>query len=220
MIRHRAKQHLPTVMLTLISIIQALALEVFWNRFMEAGFLWRPHPFQIAGWLQAAVVLLTIVTLWVYYVNMVLRFTWVPDIVDSVAPFIIGIGEFALIESMGPDSVLAWYLIAASMYLLVTYFSGLTFQKARREPENRWFFTGTGKVYALYGPQFVAAGLTLTFAALTLIVGIDSVAAIICCLLLVGLSVVQLIMQERYWRIALRMSDEHAAAPAEQGDDG
>jgi hypothetical protein len=37
--RSRAKTHFPSVLLTLISIIQALALELMWSKIVESDFL-------------------------------------------------------------------------------------------------------------------------------------------------------------------------------------
>jgi len=40
-IRARAQAQFPGVLLTLISIIQALALELMWSKIMENPFLWQ-----------------------------------------------------------------------------------------------------------------------------------------------------------------------------------
>ena len=36
----RAKELLPAVILTILSMIQALALELFWTRFAASDYLW------------------------------------------------------------------------------------------------------------------------------------------------------------------------------------
>ena len=45
----RAQAHFPTVLLTLISIIQALALELLWAKIMKSEFLWTFNRDAILG---------------------------------------------------------------------------------------------------------------------------------------------------------------------------
>jgi hypothetical protein len=42
-IRERAKEHFPSVLLTFLSIIQALAVELWWSSMQEADYLWQPE---------------------------------------------------------------------------------------------------------------------------------------------------------------------------------
>ena len=96
----RAKDLLPTIILTILSMIQALALELFWSRIEDSLFLWQGGLDAIIGWLQLLVMLAGILLIWVFYVSFVLRFTWLPSMEDTLIPFLIGLLEFAMIDLM------------------------------------------------------------------------------------------------------------------------
>ncbi len=46
----RAKDLLPAIILTILSMIQALALELFWSKIQDSGFLWQGGMDAIVGW--------------------------------------------------------------------------------------------------------------------------------------------------------------------------
>ena len=96
----RAKDLLPSIILTILSMIQALALELFWSRIEDSVFLWQGGLDAVVGWLQLSVMLVGILLIWVFYVSFVLRFTWLPSLEDTLIPFLIGLLEFAMIDLM------------------------------------------------------------------------------------------------------------------------
>ena len=49
-IRQRAHEHFPAVLLTLISIIQALALELLWGKITGTESLWQADMVALVGW--------------------------------------------------------------------------------------------------------------------------------------------------------------------------
>ncbi len=55
--RARAQTQFPTVLLTLISIIQALALELMWSKIAESDFLWTLDINAIIAWGMLSVTL-------------------------------------------------------------------------------------------------------------------------------------------------------------------
>ena len=116
MIRNRATDLFPSVLLTVLSMIQALALELLWTRMRESPYLWSGGWDALLGWSQVAAMLLGFLVVWLFYVSTVMRFRWLPSLQDSVVPFGIGILEFTLIDLMGPDSLGPWfYVMAATM---------------------------------------------------------------------------------------------------------
>ena len=139
-IRDRAKDHFPSVLLTLLSIIQALALEFLWSRLHDSDYLWDGGFSAVAGWTQAAVLLLGLIQVWLFYTGIVMRFRWAPSVQDSVLPFAIGILEFTLIDLMGPDTLSLWFVAFALIFALSIFASQSAFRRARRDPENREFF--------------------------------------------------------------------------------
>jgi hypothetical protein len=74
----RSKELLPSVLLTLSSIIQALALEVLWSSITSRDDLWTATTTSFITWLQVAAVFQTIVLVWVLYALCVLNIRPVP----------------------------------------------------------------------------------------------------------------------------------------------
>ena len=136
----RAKDLLPSIILTVLSMIQALALELYWSEIKDSPFLWQGGVEAIIGWLQLLVMLLGILLIWVLYVSFMLRFTWLPALEDTLIPFLIGVLEFALIDLMGPELLSIWLPLFALIFTVVTVASHLTMRQARQDPANDYFF--------------------------------------------------------------------------------
>jgi len=93
-LRNRAQEHFPAVLLTLISIIQALALELLWGKITDNGQLWPLDPDAVVAWGMVSVTFLGILQIWIMYSSLVMCFVWLPGLRDSIFPFIIGVQEF------------------------------------------------------------------------------------------------------------------------------
>ena len=137
----RAKDLLPSIILTVLSMIQALALELYWSEIKDSPFLWQGGPDALIGWLQLLVMLVGILLIWVIYVSFMLRFTWLPSLEDTLIPFLIGVLEFALIDLMGPDLLSLWFPLFAAVFAVATIASHLTMRQARQDPANDYFFS-------------------------------------------------------------------------------
>lgn len=137
-IRARAKEQLPSVLLTLMSIIQALALEFLWEvvRIAPRVFTWD----AVLEWLQIAAVMLGILQLWMFYTSAAMRFRWTPTTQDLLFPFLIGILEFTLIDLTGEDLAL-WFWMLAILYAIATWDTQIVMVRARKDPDNRDFFS-------------------------------------------------------------------------------
>ena len=139
-IRTRAQTHFPTVLLTLISIIQALALELLWSKIMESDWLWAFDLRALIGWGMIVVALLGILQVWVMYSTMVMGFIWQPFLRDSIVPFIIGIQEFMLVSLIGEEFNTLWLYVLGSIFISGNWVSHSSFRRARQDPENDDFF--------------------------------------------------------------------------------
>lgn len=53
-IKQRAIEMLPSVMLTALSMIQALGIELLWSRIREPPYLWMSSLDAVIGWSQIA----------------------------------------------------------------------------------------------------------------------------------------------------------------------
>ncbi len=140
--RSRALKQFPTILVTLVSIIQALALELMWSEIVEADYLWELTTESIIAWGTITVSLLGILQIWVLYSTLVIGFTWRPTLRDSILPFVLGIQEFTMVSLIGPQFNALWLYVLASMFLFANYIAHISFRRARLEPENEPFFRG------------------------------------------------------------------------------
>jgi hypothetical protein len=139
-IRNRAVDQFPTVLITLLSIVQALALEFLWDHLHHRPDLYVMSLASLLGWMQIVASLIGIILIWLSYASMVMRFRWVPSTLDSVLPFFIGLIQFLMIDLMGPDRIGQWLLVLAVVFAIMILGSHHVFRRARIEKSNREFF--------------------------------------------------------------------------------
>lgn len=140
--RSRVMTQFPVILLTLISIIQALALELLWGTIVDGDYLWQWDLQAIVAWGSISVTMLGILQVWVLYSTLVLGFTWRPTMRDMLLPFLIGLLEFILVSLIGPDFSALWLYTLAGIFLFGNTVAHITFRRARREIENAAFFRG------------------------------------------------------------------------------
>lgn len=140
-IRSRAREHLPSVLLTLLSIVQAFALESLWDHMLSRPELFKASWTASLGWIQISTSLLLIILIWLVYVGMVMRFRWTPSIGDLTLPFVVGLSELLLIEVMGQEKLGVWFMVLALIYAMLNLFSQSVFRRARHDPDNTEFFS-------------------------------------------------------------------------------
>lgn len=140
--RVRAKTIFPTVLLTLLSIVQALALELMWAHVTEHTYLYDGSFAAVLGWLQIAANLLGVFLVWLIYSDLVLRLSWVPTTTDALFPFLIGIMEFVLISTLGASTIGIWFVILSVLFAAMTWVTQNTMRRARADEDNHAFFDG------------------------------------------------------------------------------
>lgn len=139
-IRERARANLPTVLLTLLSIVQALALEFLWTFIRDNPHVWELNWISMLTWIQLASTFLGLVLIWVVYASHVMRLRWVPTTTDSIYPFAIGLLEFVLIELLGAEHIGGWIISYAAIFALMVWISHRTMRRARLDGQNEQFF--------------------------------------------------------------------------------
>ncbi len=159
-IRNRARKNFPSVLLTLLSIIQAIALESLWDHARDRPELYAYSWDALLGWLQIAVTLNVIVLIWMVYVGLVMRFRWTPAMTDSILPFLVGLIQFLMIDLMGPENLGKWILVLGLIAVVVTYLDHSSMRRARRDPDNREFFE---KIPAAEWRDFIPQGISVLF---------------------------------------------------------
>ncbi|MFT4887845.1 MAG: hypothetical protein ACJAY7_000989 [Pseudohongiellaceae bacterium] len=170
--RERAQRQFPIVLLTLISIIQALALELLWSKIIESKFLWSFDAAALVGWGMLSVSLMGILQIWVMYSTIVMGFTWRPSLRDSIIPFVLGIQQFMMVSIISPTFNVMWLYNLASIFLVGNWMVHITFRRARVNKENDLFFKSRSpatlkdftwpfvviSVLVMFGMMFTALG--------------------------------------------------------------
>lgn len=203
-IRNRAKEHLPMVLLTLLSIVQALALELLWSQVRESGYLLEVTWDAMLTWIQIVTSFFGIVVIWIVYVSAVMRFRWVPTTSDSIYPFIIGILEFILVEALEPRFTGWWFMCLAMIFALMTWINHSTMRRARLDGENDEFFAdfGPAKNRDFYATYTIVAVFTVTGIYLA-ISGDRGLFALIATVTAAAVLVRQLIVSTRFWEMSV-----------------
>ncbi len=161
-IRERTKELFPTVLLTLTSIVQALALELLWDKIITAPALVVWSPASLGAWLQVAATFVGILLVWVIYANNVMRFRWVPNTGDTVVPLSVGLMEFSLVHWIGTDTVGLWLTVLGLIFAVMVWASHAMMKRARREAENQAFFSSRGSAtWRDFTGSIAAIGLLL-----------------------------------------------------------
>jgi len=200
----RAKEQLPSVLLTLTSIIQALSLEVLWSSAGAAPHLWTPGPALVTGWLQVAAVFQIVVLVWLYYAHLIMRFRWVPSLRDSIVPFIFGLGQFVLAELIQPESLHLWLYVLAAVFVVAFFSSTWTFHAARQDPDNAWYFADfVPSLVEQYGHPAATLALILLLAVIAQWTGDTGPWAVV---VIVGANLIllaQIALQQYYWKLTV-----------------
>lgn len=128
------------VLLTLLSIVQALALEFLWDHTRHQTEIFEISVVALLGWLQFAVSLNVIILIWLMYAGMLMRFQWTPTVTDSIWPFFVGLIQFLMIETMGAGNLALWIIVLALIYGTTDFINHRAMKRARTDPANREFF--------------------------------------------------------------------------------
>jgi hypothetical protein len=198
-IRDRAKEQLPMVLLTLLSIVQALALELLWSYVRESAYLFEMTWTSMLTWIQIGTSFLGIVVIWLVYASTAMRFRWVPTTGDSVYPFIIGLLEFILIETLAPEYMGLWFGCMAMIFGLMTWISHRTMRRARLDGENDEYFASLTPATARdFIPAFVIVFVLVLAGTYLGVTGDRGMVALVAVLLAFAGLVRQLIIAARF----------------------
>ena len=200
----RARDLVPAMMLTVLSMIQALALELYWGKIVSSPFLWAGGWEAIIGWLQLLAMFMGILLIWVLYVSFVLRFTWLPTLEDTLVPFLIGALEFAMVDTLDPHLLGPWMLLLCAVFVLAIVTSHTTMRRARREPENAYFFDALGPAsWRDFSSSALIVGVLGLFGTLLLIIEFDPYLALAALLAAIAALSFQYIQARKYWMHSL-----------------
>lgn len=204
-IGERAKELLPSVLLTLTSILQALSLEVLWTSASAATHLWQGDAAAVAGWLQVAAVFETVIVIWIFYAHLLMRFRWVPSMRDSIVPFGLGIGQFVLAELLRPEQLALWCLALAALFAYAMACSVAIFRAAEADPDNAWYFAAyPPTTVERYAPPVLTVSGFLGIAALAASSHAGSTGHVVAMVLVNLMLLAQIELQRWYWKRSIR----------------
>ena len=207
--RARAQAQFPTVLLTLISIIQALALELMWLKITESDYLFVLNFSAIVTWGMISVTLMGILQIWVTYSTLVIGFTWRPSLRDLALPFVIGIQEFMMISLISEEFNVLWLYVLASIFIVVNWVAQITLRRARAEPDNEQFFRGTSPAtWKDFRGAFAIIFLLIAFGMLITLLQNSNWLALIAILFANLALAMQIFNSRRLWQIIMNLEDE------------
>jgi hypothetical protein len=192
------------VLLTLLSIVQALALELLWSHIRESTHLFDMSFPALLSWVQIATNFMGIVLIWVVYASIAMRFRWVPSTSDSIYPFIIGLLEFVQIEALAPGYMGWWFALLAMIFGLMTIVAHLKMRRARLDGENDEFFTDFKP--ATTRDFFPAAAIIIGFVMAGLYFGISGdrgIVALVAVSVSLALLIRQLFVAAGFWDMSV-----------------
>ncbi len=208
----RVKDQLPTVLLTLLSIVQALALELMWERVIEGEHLYMNNFAALVGWLQLTASFLGLLLVWLIYTTTVMRFRWVPTTTELVYPFLIGILEFLMIATLKPGLLGVWFITLGVIFVAMSWGTQATYRRARQDGENDSYF---GRIAPATLRDFVpvvgiASALTAS-GVYVWVAGEDSWFALLAIAGAIGALAVQTYSSSRFWRRTFESGEEDPA---------
>lgn len=191
-------------MLTLLSIVQALALELLWSYVHESKMLFVLSWDALLTWIQVATNFLGIIVIWIVYAGTAMRFRWVPTTSDSVYPFVVGALEFVLIEVLAPEHMGLWFLCLGLIFGLMTWVTYMQMRRARFDSENDVFFSRVdpATLKDFYPAIAIVCGAFVAGTYLQ-VSGDRGIVALIAALLALAVLVRQLILTMSFWELSV-----------------
>ena len=203
--RRRARQNFPVVLLTLLSIVQALALELLWSHVTDSETLFQPSLEMAIEWMQIVSVLLGLTLIWLSYANTVMRLRWAPSSLDSVYPFVVGLLEFMAIEVVGASTVGMWLLLMAVIFGSMVVATHFQMRRARQDGGNEEYFSRfeVATIRDFY-PQIIIFMLLVALGLFLWTAQNTGVVALIGVMFFLGLMLWQFVRLVMFWEQSMR----------------
>ncbi len=215
-IRERAKNNFPMVLLTLLSIVQALAFELLWGQILEHPefYVWSWEA--CVSWLRVATTLLGIILIWTSYATTVMRFRWVPSSRDTFFPFFIGIVQFVMIECLATEDTDKWLACLAILFAVMIWISHQDMRRARLDGENAEFFNQRDRATLRdFLPAIVSISVLLIISLGIWFVGPNLVLVSVAVFLAFSLMCYQVVMSHRFWEWSMQLEPVEDEASSE-----
>jgi hypothetical protein len=196
----RAHRMLPNVLLTLLSVVQALALEALWSAIRESPVLFAGGIASWVSWLQVTAIFQGIIVIWLFYIGVVMRYSWIPSTRDSVAPFVLGAGELSMVQLIGPDLLHYWFATLAAVFCMSAWVSRAMFLAAFADPLNPQVEIASDEGFVGRWNSWIAAAVILACGGSVWWAGGASALGVGCLLLANAILAAQGFIIQHFWR--------------------
>ncbi len=120
-----ARTLFPTIQITLVSIVVALALQELLSRLPTIDALWHTTIVGARVWCQVLVALVIIIKMWTGFVLTAVATERVPRALDLVGPILVLVFVDAQIASIGVEHALRWwYVLGAGSLVAAAFIAG------------------------------------------------------------------------------------------------
>jgi hypothetical protein len=212
----RARVHFPTIQITMVSIIVALALQQWLDRLPNVAAMWEPSLVAARIWCQALTAFVIIVKMWSGFVLASVVTERVPSALDLLGPIGILIFVDAQIASIGVEHVLRWwYVLGAGSLLAAAFIAGQMIDNPDRTAPEAEFIAGRSRLMRRFGaanPATAEATLgivALLIAALHQAIGLDETGLLVACSLYLIAEAVSAIGPIVAWRVLRRLGERN-----------
>ena len=147
LVKQRLKDSFSLVYLTLLSVIQGVALADL-ALIVGAGY----QHFTVVRWLLVLVNFGVVITIWHTFTMHITLWRWIPDLRDTLIPFMIGAIELVFNHTISL-SLSSWFFIMAIIASMATLAILYVGQRAKEDEENTMMLSLLRKhlrLYALY----------------------------------------------------------------------
>ena len=163
-ISNRVRSNVPAVVLTLLGIIQALALEQLWTHVLHRDVLYALNWQTLTTWTQIFTTLIAIILVWLVYAVNVTRFRWLPTVYEFILPFWVGFIQLLVIQALATTAIGFWFILMGVLFGTMIWIAQTTLRKARLDGGNASFFaTIPPATWSDFLPTLTIIGLILTF---------------------------------------------------------
>ncbi|MDG1112750.1 MAG: hypothetical protein P8N63_03160 [Pseudomonadales bacterium] len=163
-LRTRVRSNVSAAVLTLLGIIQALALEQLWTHVLITDALYTLTWQTFTSWTQIVTTLTAIILVWLVYAANVTRFLWLPSIYEFILPFWVGFVQVLMIQVLTPTNIGFWFILMGVLFGTMIWIAQSTLRKARLDGSNEAFFaTISAATWSDFLPAIAIIGLILTF---------------------------------------------------------
>jgi hypothetical protein len=210
MMHHKLKDSLSPVYLTLLSVIQGVALA---DLALVVGANYQ--QFTLIQWLLVLFNFGVLIGIWNHYMMYNKLWDWIPDLRDACIPFVVGVLELVLNHTI-TLSLRAWLFTFALLYMMGALAICYVRWRAGKEAENARLLSLFRRQHLLFGISALGAGalyLLLAVASrvesLEVAMGVQTervVLALVLVLLVAGCIAGESIMSMRTWNRAIAYS--------------